>query len=57
MTTLKEILIHYGMPKYNVDAAIQQIAETYGANRYLDGVIDGADAVNELAEKKGDNNE
>lgn len=53
MSVLNEILAHYGMPKYNIEAAIEQIAETYGACRYLDGVKAGAEAVNEIGEKEG----
>jgi hypothetical protein len=52
MTTLEEILGFYGMPKYNIEAAAEQIAETYGACRYLDGVKVGAEAVNELKEQR-----
>lgn len=53
MSTLHKILAHYGMPEENIEAAAEQIAETYGACRYLDGVKAGADAVIEL-EKKGE---
>lgn len=55
MNTLEEILGFYGMPKYNIKAAAEQIAETYGACRYLDGVKAGAEAVKEqkeIAEKE-----
>lgn len=52
MSALHEILAYYGMPKYNIEAAAEQIAETYGACRYLDGVKAGADAVKELKEDK-----
>jgi len=48
MKTLKEILAYYGMPEDTIGFAVQQIAETYGAQRYLDGVADGAQAVEEL---------
>lgn len=51
MNALKEILGFYGMPEENIDSAIEQIAETYGACRYLDGVASGAEAVEELAKK------
>ena len=49
MNALKEILGFYGMPEENIDSAIEQIAETYGACRYLDGVAAGAEAVKEVA--------
>ena len=49
MNALKEILGFYGMPEENIDSAIEQIAETYGACRYLDGVAAGAEAVKEIA--------
>jgi len=52
MTTLEKILIYYGMPESNIQTAIEQIAETYGANRYLEGVMAGVDAVDELREKE-----
>lgn len=48
MNALHEILAHYGMPKENIESAVEQIAETYGACRYLDGVKAGADAIKEL---------
>ena len=49
MNALKEILGFYGMPEENIDSAIEQIAETYGACRYLDGIAAGAEAVKEIA--------
>lgn len=49
MNALRGILGYYGMPEENIDLAIEQIAETYGASRYLEGVSDGAEAVNDLA--------
>jgi hypothetical protein len=52
MNTLHEILGYYGMPKENIESAVEQIAETYGACRYLDGVNAGAEAVKELGEQK-----
>ena len=48
MSALHEILGYYGMPKDNIESAAEQIAETYGACRYLDGVKAGAESVNEL---------
>lgn len=51
MSALKEILAHYGMPKENIDDAITQIAQGYGACRYLEGVNDGAEAVIEQMTK------
>lgn len=52
MSALHEILGYYGMPKENIESAVEQIAETYGACRYLDGVNDGAEAVKELGGQK-----
>lgn len=52
MSALHEILAHYGMPKQNIESAVELIAETYGACRYLDGVKAGAEAVKELGEQK-----
>ena len=46
--TLKECLRHYGMPEENIDSCVTQIEQGYGANRYLDGVNDGAEAANSL---------
>ena len=37
MSALHEILGYYGMPEENIESAVEQIAETYGACRYLDG--------------------
>lgn len=52
MSALHKILAYYGMPEENIESAVEQIAETYGACRYLDGVAAGAKAVNELKEDK-----
>lgn len=52
MKALTEILKFYGMPDDNIDMAINQIAQGYGACRYLEGVKAGADAVKEIIEKK-----
>lgn len=52
MSALHEILGYYGMPEENIESAVEQIAETYGASRYLDGVKAGAEAVKELGEQK-----
>lgn len=41
-------LEHFGMPKENIENCADQIAQGYGAIRYLEGVQDGAEAVNEL---------
>lgn len=51
MSVLGEILEYYGMPYENIDDAIEQIAETYGASRYLEGVRNGAAAVHGLGEE------
>jgi hypothetical protein len=48
MSVLHKILAYYGMPEENIESAVEQIAETYGAFRYLEGVKAGADAVKEL---------
>jgi hypothetical protein len=48
MSVLYKILAYYGMPEGNIESAVEQIAETYGACRYLDGVKAGSEAVNEL---------
>lgn len=48
--SLTDILRFYGMPEENIDLAINQIAQGYGACRYLDGVKDGAEAVGSTAE-------
>lgn len=45
-------LEHFGMPKENIDNCITQIAQGYGACRYLEGVQHGAEAVNELAQQE-----
>ena len=55
MGILEKILKFYGMPDHNIEYAVEQIAETYGASRYLEGVSDGAEAVSELARKAHDN--
>jgi hypothetical protein len=52
MKALTEILKFYGMPEDNIDMAITQIAQGYGACRYLEGVKSGAEAVKEIIEKK-----
>ena len=48
MSVLYKILAYYGMSEENIENAVEQIAETYGASRYLDGVKAGADVVKEL---------
>ena len=45
MKALTEILRFYGMPEDNIDMAINQIAQGYGACRFLEGVEIGAKAV------------
>ena len=52
MKALTEILKFYGMPEDNIDMAINQIAQGYGACRFLEGVQLGAEAVadNKIAE-------
>ena len=51
MKALTEILKFYGMPEENIDMAINQIAQGYGACRFLEGVKAGAEAVKETLEK------
>lgn len=50
MDALHDILKHYGMPEENIESAITQIAQGYGAQRYLEGVDSGAKAVSEMGE-------
>ncbi len=38
-------LRYYGMPEENIEKCATQIMQGYGACRYLDGVSDGAEAV------------
>lgn len=45
-------LEHFGMPKENIDNCITQIAQGYGACRYLEGIQHGAEAVNEIAKQE-----
>jgi len=45
-------LEHFGMPKENIDYCITQIAQGYGACRYLEGIQHGAEAINELAKQE-----
>ena len=45
-------LRHFGMPEENIEKCVTQIAQGYGACRYLEGVQHGAEAVNELAEQE-----
>ena len=44
--TIEYWLRYYGMAEEKIDAATQMIVQDYGASRYLEGVNDGADAVN-----------
>lgn len=43
----------FGMPEENIDNCITQIAQGYGACRYLEGVAHGAEAVTELNKDAG----
>ena len=45
-------LEHFGMPKENIENCADQIAQGYGASRYLEGVQVGAEAVNELGKQE-----
>lgn len=38
-------LWYYGMPPENIEKCANQLAQGYGACRYLEGLKDGADAV------------
>lgn len=51
MSVLEKILSHFGMPKENIVFATTQIAQTYGAERYLEGVAIGAEAHAELGKQ------
>jgi hypothetical protein len=53
MDALHLILAYYGMPEENIESAITQIAQGYGASRYLEGVKSGAEAVSEPEKKDG----
>ena len=46
---LEHWLAFFGCPKENIEKCATQIAQGYGAIRYLEGVQHGAEAVNELA--------
>ena len=52
MKALTEILKFYGMPEDNIDMAINQIAQGYGASRVLEGVSLGAEAVSKSPNKE-----
>lgn len=41
----------FGMPTENIENCATQIAQDYGACRYLEGVQHGAEAVNELGKE------
>ena len=51
-SNLEHWLAFFGMPKENIDNCITQIAQGYGACRYLEGIQHGAEAVNELAKQE-----
>lgn len=48
-------LRRYGMPKENIEYCVTEIAQGYGACRYLEGVSDGAEAVIEKETKQETN--
>ena len=50
-THLEYWLEFFGMPKENIEKAVTQIAQGYGAKRFLDGVSMGAEAVHSLKEE------
>ena len=52
MDSLEYWLRQFGMPEENIKNCITQIAHGYGAIRYLEGVQNGAEAVNELAQQE-----
>lgn len=47
-------LRYYGMPEENIEKCATQIMQGYGACRYLDGVSDGAEAVQEEAQRRNE---
>lgn len=48
---IEQWLRYFGMPEENIEKCATQIAQGYGACRYLDGVNDGAKAVDELGKE------
>ena len=49
---LEHWLAFFGCPEENIEKCATQIAQGYGAIRYLEGVQHGAEAVNELAKQE-----
>ena len=49
---LEHWLAFFGCPEENIEKCATQIAQGYGAIRYLEGVQHGAEAVNELAQQE-----
>lgn len=49
---LEHWLAFFGCPEENIEKCATQIAQGYGAIRYLEGVQRGAEAVNELAKQE-----
>lgn len=49
---LEHWLAFFGCPEENIEKCATQIAQGYGAIRYLEGVQNGAEAVNELAQQE-----
>lgn len=49
---LEHWLAFFGCPEENIEKCATQIAQGYGAIRYLEGVQRGAEAVNELAQQE-----
>lgn len=49
---LEHWLAFFGCPEENIEKCTTQIAQDYGAIRYLEGIRHGAEAVNELAQQE-----
>lgn len=49
---LEHWLAFFGCPEENIEKCATQIAQGYGAIRYLEGIRHGAEAVNELAQQE-----
>lgn len=54
---LEHWLAFFGCPEENIEKCATQIAQGYGAIRFLEGVQLGAEAVNELAQQEQPDNE
>ena len=54
---LEHWLAFFGCPEENIEKCATQIAQGYGAIRFLEGIQLGAEAVNELAQQEQTDNE